>query len=517
MKLSYGYIVEHLRERFSVLAASAQCDSQYAMPIIFTKDKEIESGRIYLVNLEDAAVCLADKDILAIICCHPDQKAPTEREITNKAGARCRYVYLEISQNSFTQPYECLVELFYKNAVWLESLWGRYLDSASTIKDYLDESVEIFNNALLYYPLDEWRSCISSISKRCDPSVLSCLFDENGKAWAEGADYTGHQAIVESFDPIVLCVPTRYGTYSEALAVAVRDKSNLYQGLLLQPIIDTQTMKAQLWHISKLRDMLEIHLNERADSNEVGPVTSHGLLQRLLSENTGDLRNTKRHLRALGFLDNNDFVCAFVCIYNEGTQKTPLKLFCSIIENMGRECYAVEHESNIVAIINTGANKLKPENLIKKAFEYIKPVGAYAGISFPFKDILLLPDYAKQAKAALETGIEIQTDSQIHMFKDIATAYIVSYGTSELPARVLCAPGIIALKKLSGNGGVDYIATLRAHIRNSYNASLTARDLHIHRSTLRYRLKHIIQLTQMDFDNPDDRLYLELSLAMLHL
>ena len=517
MKLSYGYIVEHLGERFTILATNTGSDLQYGMPAIYGKDKEIEPGRIYIADFEEIDVRFTREDILLVICCVPEQKdLPKQKQMSNSRG-KSHNVYLEIPKEGIRHVYEYLFDLFHKETIWLEALWGFYFNSQSnTIKDYLDVCADMFDGELLFYPVGEWRGCVHSTSINWKSTKLSNLLEEDGKTYSGDADFANLAAAVGFSDPAVLRITDKYGVDRNVLVAPVRENGHLYVGQFLIPIDTNQATQAQIWHISRLRDTWEMFLDISSSMNRIELITSHGLLKELLSDSTEEIRSIKRHLSALGFSRNSEYICAIVNICSEGALKTiPLKQYCSIIETMENDCYAFEYESGIFILFNTYAGALAPLTFFQELSVYIKSE-IQVGVSYPFTDILLLSSYAKQAKAALETGIELHPSKEIHIFADVATAYIMSHGTDGLPVRMLCAPGILELQKKSDSGGVDYIETLRVHMRNSCNVSVTARALHVHRSTLLYRLERINQVTQMDLNDPDDRLYLELSLALLH-
>jgi purine catabolism regulator len=59
----------------------------------------------------------------------------------------------------------------------------------------------------------------------------------------------------------------------------------------------------------------------------------------------------------------------------------------------------------------------------------------------------------------------------------------------------------------------DLIATLEAYIRLHGSVNAVARDLFLHRNTVRQRLRRIAQLTSTDLTDPNDRLALRLALV----
>ena len=517
MKIGYRYIFEYLSERFTVLSACEDNDARYGMPAIYINDTTIGSERIYLLNYSENTERLKGYNILLIVCCPPGFNASTEQEHTENPSEKSCTIYLEITPDNFMRLYGSLVDLFYRETAWEDAIWHLYLDNDnSTVQNYLDVSVDMLDeNIVIYYPVDEFQACLYALSKGFSPAKLSDYFNEDGNPYADTADFSLFQRLVDSFEPLIVKIPSKHKHNIEALAIAVREKEEHYVGLLVFPLDNAPPTQAQIWHISRLKTALEMHLNACRSFNGIGPITRHGLLSNLLSEQNNYKQNMKRQLKSLGFSPKTKYVCAVVRIYTESTHTMPLRQFCSLIETMERRCSAIEHESDIIVVYEMGTNAFLAKDFFKKVVEFIAPIKAQVGISNPFVDILLLRSYAALAKVALETGLKTRPDQHVHAFRDIAAHYILSQGTDEFPARMLCAPGVIELLTKSDAGGIDYIDTLRTHMKNSYSASLTARALFIHRGTLQYRLERISQITQMDLENSDDRLYLELSLMLL--
>ena len=84
-----------------------------------------------------------------------------------------------------------------------------------------------------------------------------------------------------------------------------------------------------------------------------------------------------------------------------------------------------------------------------------------------------------------------------------------------LPNRALVSPDLLELMEFDRASGTEYFPTLRAYLRNERDIPKTAEALIIHRTTLLYRLKKIRAMLHVNLDDPDQRLYLNLSLWML--
>lgn len=58
----------------------------------------------------------------------------------------------------------------------------------------------------------------------------------------------------------------------------------------------------------------------------------------------------------------------------------------------------------------------------------------------------------------------------------------------------------------------DLIDTLESYLRNNGSPNAVARQMYLHRNTVRHRLRRIVALTRVDLDDPDTRLALQLAI-----
>ena len=72
-----------------------------------------------------------------------------------------------------------------------------------------------------------------------------------------------------------------------------------------------------------------------------------------------------------------------------------------------------------------------------------------------------------------------------------------------------------ALQEHHALSGMDFIETLKEYCKCNYKISQTARNLHIHRQSLLYRLQKIEDLTGLSLDNHRDIFLLELCILIL--
>lgn len=139
----------------------------------------------------------------------------------------------------------------------------------------------------------------------------------------------------------------------------------------------------------------------------------------------------------------------------------------------------------------------------------------YAGISSPVWGINELRYAFLQADIALNTAFSLQNERWIIPFSTCALDYVLQNLKTKLPPGHLAAPELLALLDHDQKKGTQYYATLRTFLRSERDIPRTSKALIIHRTTLIYRLKRIQDVTGIDLDDPDQRLYLQLSFKLL--
>ena len=139
----------------------------------------------------------------------------------------------------------------------------------------------------------------------------------------------------------------------------------------------------------------------------------------------------------------------------------------------------------------------------------------YAGVSSPVQGIDELRYAFVQADIALKMAFSLQNERWVIPFSDCALEHILQSIKTGLPPGHLAAPELLVLLDHDQKKGTQYFTTLRTFLRSERDIPRTSKAMAIHRSTLVYRLKHIQDVTGIDLDDPDQRLYLQISLKLL--
>ena len=87
-------------------------------------------------------------------------------------------------------------------------------------------------------------------------------------------------------------------------------------------------------------------------------------------------------------------------------------------------------------------------------------------------------------------------------------------GNGARPAADLVHPALAVLARYDAETHSELMRTLQVYLANERNHVRTAAELGLHRNSLAHRIRRIEALTGIDFDDVDERFFLELSLRL---
>lgn len=213
-----------------------------------------------------------------------------------------------------------------------------------------------------------------------------------------------------------------------------------------------------------------------------------------------------------GWRISGSFLCASIMLSDRDYYIRTIPYYCQQFNtNIPGSC-SFEFDRGIVCVVDLDYFDGSPECFMQTYLKTFRDGYLRVGYSNVFSDILDLRYYYMQAAIALQIGLKQSASQWYHKFADIVFHYMASKLTEELDGRFLCAPELLVLSKYDQENQGDYIHTLKLYLDNQLNAVKTAQDLFIHRATMKYRLKRIETLTGIDFKNPKQLLYLNMSL-----
>lgn len=145
----------------------------------------------------------------------------------------------------------------------------------------------------------------------------------------------------------------------------------------------------------------------------------------------------------------------------------------------------------------------------QKATEQAFPLnGVTISSSMPFSDLTTLPLRKQQAQFVWEqTGKE----SGLHLCEQFSCDYLLRTFRSIEATKNLLHPALEILRKYDAENQTMLRQTLSVFLHHERNQLFSARAMHIHPNTMRYRLQRITELTGLTLEDPEELKYLRLS------
>ena len=131
------------------------------------------------------------------------------------------------------------------------------------------------------------------------------------------------------------------------------------------------------------------------------------------------------------------------------------------------------------------------------------------GVSDAYDNLLDTRRLAPQPAIALSLSEE-----SVALFDSVRFDNLLNlYRTQPYPPEYL-HPAVLQLAAYDRQHGTEYLITLEALLHSQHNQMLAARALHIHRTTLIYRLQKMSEMTGLRLDDAQDMLFAHFSLCI---
>ena len=221
----------------------------------------------------------------------------------------------------------------------------------------------------------------------------------------------------------------------------------------------------------------------------------------------------KNRMKMVGWENDHSFICFAMMVDAGYGNIISMNKVCSSIRMAVRESFSFAVDDLVYSICNLTLEENSIEGIRLNLERLCEGMEAYCGGSMEFTDLKRFPDYCRQAKGALKVCKEADK-AKVLLFSDNVLEYIISHFKEEYDADMVCSKAVRRLKAFDAENNTNYLETLRRYLENGMQQTLTANELFIHRSTLIYRIKKIEELTGVDLNDPDTRLYIQISIRL---
>jgi hypothetical protein len=216
-------------------------------------------------------------------------------------------------------------------------------------------------------------------------------------------------------------------------------------------------------------------------------------------------RSLKDEYQLIRFLPNHRYDKALHAQY-----------LCPQLEHLWPGCCCITFDSSIIMLIDMDVYVSKDKrNFYQELAYFLRENLLSASISRSFHDLNQIYAAYLQTEIAMEIGTKRNPMFWYYRFDDYSFYYLLQKMGGDFIPKQICCHGLLILKEHDKKTGSQYYLTLLTYCKMQYNATAAARALYIHRSTFLGRMERIKELTQIDFSNWEDLLYLLISFQLL--
>lgn len=235
-------------------------------------------------------------------------------------------------------------------------------------------------------------------------------------------------------------------------------------------------------------------------------------LESLVERKTVDESDIKDRFQALNIrLAGNLYVIAIEPISKIELPVEQLYLLKRKLHNILNRPTIFIHNNRLIVLYDTDSDSLTDDYNYTTLDSLLKEYKLIAGVSTAFTNLSLVADEYTNALDALHLAKRINLkDTFVFYSNHILDQLILGFAGDHNP-RYLMHPAIMNLAEIDQEKNSEYVVSLLTYIRNGLNLTNTARELHIHHNTLKYRISKIVELTSIDFTNYDECYQLFLS------
>lgn len=507
MKLSAAYILHELRKKISL--RMPPCPDLLPVlepPVILTNTVTPKESGIWIFDKDMEVprdLRFAKEALLFFIKgCPPPSNLPENSCI------------VLTDDTDLVTLYNLIQSIFNTITNWQEEIMESRLNRES-IQQLLDISSPVFHNSMMVIGLDFTIVASALLSRRFQDEIV---FGSSENTFQYVIDLKKDELYNSVRDKDGYFYYPNKVTGIASLCVNIKKFNKTTHRLMvlgdLNPISPCYGFLLEM-----LARMVEHAFSYNAMQRSSKDLTLHSIIRSFLSERTADYVTVSQKLDAMGWYSRHQYDCIVLQMTYMDQENMTAKAICSYMENIIPHSCAMVFQDTIVIYVNfTLADaQLNGSSVSDKIIYFIRDSLMKAGYSRRMVGHLNLRRQYDQARIALSLGNRKNPSQWIHRFNEISLDYILEQATRKLPGYMVSHENLLLLKTMDENNDTDYMHTLELYLDNHLNAVKTARELFIHRSTFLYRLDKIKDVLKVDFDNPDDVLYLMLSFRFIHL
>lgn len=160
-----------------------------------------------------------------------------------------------------------------------------------------------------------------------------------------------------------------------------------------------------------------------------------------------------------------------------------------------------------------GVTTADVRNQVDEVLQACRPLRLAAGVSDICTHARQHPRAVREARFTWQVA-QGRTSRRVMSIDELGTFRLFAHVAGVAALREAADECLATLHAQDRRDGSELVATLRAYLEHDRRLAATARALHVHVNTLRYRIERISELLRMDLDDPDERFAVLLALRI---
>ncbi|MDK2808595.1 MAG: hypothetical protein PWP24_1331 [Clostridiales bacterium] len=266
--------------------------------------------------------------------------------------------------------------------------------------------------------------------------------------------------------------------------------------------------------VVELCAMLSVEMQKDEFYSERVGLQYEYFLTDLLEQNVTNSAFAKERLTLLGQTFYRYFWVLSFSFSGKSNNRMNPNYYIDQLLGLFRHSMAIYHKGKFVLLVSSMDAMQKNKWTTEKFYHFLELNQMHAYISLRFENLMDTHLYYKQVLFLMEHAHK-KSSNRCFFYEDYDLEALFHAANESLPLETLLHPDISFLLGYDKEHHTDYIATLNAFFSCNRNAVLASRALHIHKSTLFYRLGKISDLTSFSMEQANLLFSYELSFHLL--
>lgn len=238
------------------------------------------------------------------------------------------------------------------------------------------------------------------------------------------------------------------------------------------------------------------------------------MFKKLLIYNNEYLERYDKILEKYGWKKNDYYLCAHLVSTNEEHFYSKIIEDTIYLHRLFENNYAFSYEKAVILIINLG-NKDDVEYIYKQLNYFSNKFNYSIGLSNAFNQFHKIHIYYRQAVEAYVMGQKKHPQNKVFKFHNYIVDIIIQNTLDANDSEFYISRKFACLENYDKEKGTELVKTLKVALSSNMSASVAQEILHVHRTTYLYRMRRIEEISGLNLEEYEVRLYLMILLKIL--